>query len=534
MRKGLFLTRHHGEISNVVNVDGLANEYSDLTVVRVYDHFFGKAEQRDMLKLVKEHQLDAVVLAGHSANLFETGKEGKSFVNALKFQGVNQNRIVFTNLYEQVALIHSDQPGNSTQKARLLINTALAKAQYCHKVDTVAVHSKRAVLVLGTTWTGLAAAGELLAKNYAVYMIDNQNSWRTGKQEKESYTPLVEMLEADNHAELFFESGIVDISGWYGDYDVVLKTPQGNREISVGGILLCVENNIEWIVQLQPILRLDTDKDGFLVNIDGKRSTGRTKDPGILFVASVNSDEQLASDKAEVRKAVLSLTALLDKSQINHPVLVSEVDESVCSACGTCIKTCAFSASGIDTKRKISIIDPKRCKGCGNCVTSCPTSARDLVTFPSRYVNRAIEILSQGASANGEPKVLAFLCKNSGYLAADAAGAYANPLSGGNYSPNVMPLRIECGGNIDTVYILKALKEGFDGIAFVVCKDNHCHNLVGNTDMERRIGLLRAVLRSRRIDDNRMRIIHTYGNEGKRLNSELKAFSEELKQINRQ
>jgi coenzyme F420-reducing hydrogenase delta subunit len=52
--------------------------------------------------------------------------------------------------------------------------------------------------------------------------------------------------------------------------------------------------------------------------------------------------------------------------------------------------------------------------------------------------------------------------------------------------------------------------------------------------MERRLGLLRAVLRSRNIDDNRMRIIHIARNEGDKLNTELKALSVEIKSMHRQ
>jgi len=102
------------------------------------------------------------------------------------------------------------------------------------------------------------------------------------------------------------------------------------------------------------------------------------------------------------------------------------------------------------------------------------------------------------------------------------------------YSPNVLPVRVECGGNIDTQYILKAFNKGFDGVALSVCRDGHCHHLVGNTDMERRIGLFREVLRSRKIDDERLRIIHISPHEGKLFSEEIKSFYEELKSMGRE
>ena len=46
--------------------------------------------------------------------------------------------------------------------------------------------------------------------------------------------------------------------------------------------------------------------------------------------------------------AAMSLDSLLSQNAIRHELFVSEVDESVCGGCGTCIKTCIFHAAEID------------------------------------------------------------------------------------------------------------------------------------------------------------------------------------------
>lgn len=519
MPTGLFLTRRQGRISKVIDLDGLAESHSDLAVVKVYDEFFEKNKLRDMLYRVRENKLDAVVLAGHSAYEIETRLVGRTLINALTSLGVNHNRIVFVNIYEHVSQIHSDQPVKATLKAHLLIDAALAKVAHSRKVKTVPVNPIRSVLVMGATLTGMIAASHLLSNKIEVVVVEKSNVQGITWSKEDVYAFLLHQVNTNPKSAIFFESDLMDISGWTGDYQVLVKTPEGIRELNVGSILLCMGNNRRWIDQLQNKMRLDVDVDGFLVDVSGNRASGETKDAGIWFATSM-----------DVLKAVSTISALLDKPRFEYPLLVTEVNEAVCSGCGTCVKTCAYAASRIDIIKKISIINTKRCKGCGNCVTACPTSARELVTFPKQYVNSAIEILSQGVSDNDEPKILAFLCKNSGYVAADDLGKQSIQNSGAvRYSPSVLPLPVECGGNIDTAYILKAFQEGFDGVALVICKDHHCHNLIGNTDMERRVGLLRAILRSRRIDDNRIRIIHVNGREGHRLNEELKAFSAELR-----
>jgi F420-non-reducing hydrogenase iron-sulfur subunit len=533
MRKGLFLSRNFGRISESVDIDGLAAAYPDLAVTRVYDHLFGQTQQHDIIQHVEKEQLDGIVFAGPSPSQFDTDLEGESLIKALKRSGVNQNRIAFANLDAQIAMVHSDQRKDATSKARLLIDTALAKVEHCHDVASVSVVPNRAVLVVGGTLGGIVAARELLGRGYKTIVVETSAAWRTQFDAAGKIQEVISQIEGHAHFERFFDAQVTDMAGWCGEYTVQIIVDGQTKNIIVGGVLLCLGQDTDWIDELRPIMHLDTDDDGFLVGPAGAGAKGKTKDPGIWFVPFEASDDRKRIEPADARAAVASLTAALDRGSIEHPVLVSEVDETICGGCGTCVKTCAFSASGVDIDKKISVIDIKRCVGCGNCVTACPTGARNLVTFPTEYVNSAIDILSRGAAENGEPKVLAFLCKNSGYLATDAVADAAISIPGQKYSINIMPLRIECGGNIDTLYILRAFDRGFDGVALVVCKDRHCHYVVGNTDMERRLGLFRAVLRSRGIDDNRMRIIHSAANEGEALNEEFNIFSEELKKMER-
>jgi F420-non-reducing hydrogenase iron-sulfur subunit len=531
MRTGLFLSRNHGRIAAAVDVDKLAGRYSDPVVVKVYDSFFGPADQHDILKQVDDYKLDAVVLAGNSAVQFQAGRPGAALAAALKGRGVNANKMAVANIDEQVAMVHPGVRDGATEKAGLLIDTALAKVQYCPAIDTVQVAPCRTVLVLGTTVGAVIAAYMLLDQNYAVHIVEKGGAWRADAVKGAKFEAILSRVKAHPAMEFFAESDLTNVSGWCGDYTVELSISSRPVEITVGSILLGLGDDTEWIARLRPKMRLDTDATGLLVNDSDAGFGGRTKHPGILFIPFKPGANQLRSEVQDARAAVGLITAVLERPVIDHPVLVTEVNEALCGGCGTCIKTCAFSASRIDEQKKISALDPKRCAGCGNCVTACPTGARDLSAYPVRYMHCAIDILSQGAVGNGEPRILAILCKNSGDPAADAAGDPANHPAGQTYSPNILPLRIECAGNIDTLYILKAFQKGFDGVALVVCKDGHCHNIVGNTDMERRLGLLRSVLRSRKIDDNRMRIFHITRREGRRLNAELQAFSAELRQL---
>jgi len=61
--------------------------------------------------------------------------------------------------------------------------------------------------------------------------------------------------------------------------------------------------------------------------------------------------------------------------------------------------------------------------------------------------------------ADFEPKILAFLCNWCAYAGADLAG-----VSRLQYPSNIRTVRVMCSGRVDPVFIVRALKEGCDGV----------------------------------------------------------------------
>jgi len=166
MKTGLFLSRDNGTISDTVDVDMLAREYSHLPAAKVYDNFFSYEGQQDILKTVKENGLDAIVLAGNSPKYYDIVEGGGLILDAIKSSGVNENKIAFANIKEQVALSHRGENEKATKKAKLLIEVALTKVEMCHTIKLSTLSPRRSVMVVGTTIGGIIAARELLAKGY--------------------------------------------------------------------------------------------------------------------------------------------------------------------------------------------------------------------------------------------------------------------------------------------------------------------------------------------------------------------------------
>ncbi|TLM98755.1 MAG: hydrogenase iron-sulfur subunit, partial [Actinobacteria bacterium] len=238
-----------------------------------------------------------------------------------------------------------------------------------------------------------------------------------------------------------------------------------------------------------------------------------TIDPGIMVVPPRRSD-MLERDKvASADAAAMALVLKLSQESITHYRDVSAVDETLCGGCASCVRTCAFGACTLD-ENGLSHVDIRRCRACGKCVVGCPVGARDIVSSPHDYLLEAVRELAD-VEAEGD-KVLGFLCSGCGYPAADGASDFVAE-RGVGYPTSFLPLRIPCGGRLDTLYVLEAFKAGFDGVCVYRCREGHCHNLIGNLDMDRRINLLRTVLRSRNIDDARLRIVDISPFEGDRF-----------------
>jgi F420-non-reducing hydrogenase iron-sulfur subunit len=58
-----------------------------------------------------------------------------------------------------------------------------------------------------------------------------------------------------------------------------------------------------------------------------------------------------------------------------------------------------------------------------------------------------------------EPKIVAFLCNWCAYAGADLAG-----VSRLQYPANLRTVRVMCSGRVDPAFMIKALKQGADGV----------------------------------------------------------------------
>jgi len=75
---------------------------------------------------------------------------------------------------------------------------------------------------------------------------------------------------------------------------------------------------------------------------------------------------------------------------------VAQVDEIICSACGTCEEVCPFDAVAVDM---VSVVDWSECMGCGVCVGQCTTESMTLVRDEQKGIPFDVRIIAQKEAA---------------------------------------------------------------------------------------------------------------------------------------
>jgi F420-non-reducing hydrogenase iron-sulfur subunit len=111
--------------------------------------------------------------------------------------------------------------------------------------------------------------------------------------------------------------------------------------------------------------------------------------------------------------------------------------------------------------------------------------------------------------AQFEPKIVAFLCNWCTYTGADLAGT-----SRLQYSPNIRIIRLMCSGAVDTIYVLKALLQGADGVLIGGCHPGDCHYQTGNYKARRRVAILKKILKRFGYDEDRVWLRWISASEG--------------------
>ncbi len=125
-----------------------------------------------------------------------------------------------------------------------------------------------------------------------------------------------------------------------------------------------------------------------------------------------------------------------------------------------------------------------------------------------------------------EPILVGFFCNWCTSTAADLAGTTRL-----QYPPNIRPIRTMCSGSVDSVYILRALLSGADGVIVGGCSPGDCHYVSGNFKSRRRIAALKTILDALGLENDRVWLRWISAAEGQKFAATMREFTERIKAL---
>ncbi|MFQ5645418.1 MAG: hydrogenase iron-sulfur subunit [bacterium] len=123
-----------------------------------------------------------------------------------------------------------------------------------------------------------------------------------------------------------------------------------------------------------------------------------------------------------------------------------------------------------------------------------------------------------------EPRIVSFLCQWCSYNGADLAGS-----SRMKYPANLRIIRVPCSGRVDPMFVMKALRNGIDGVLISGCHPGDCHYNEGNYNARRKFVILRDLLDFIGVDPARVHFSWVSASEGEKFVEVVKEVTEAVR-----
>ncbi len=128
-----------------------------------------------------------------------------------------------------------------------------------------------------------------------------------------------------------------------------------------------------------------------------------------------------------------------------------------------------------------------------------------------------------------DPKIVVFACNWCSYAGADLAGT-----SRLKYPENIRIIRVMCSGMVNPAWVLRAFRQGADGVVIAGCHPGDCHYTVGNYYAKKRYVLLKELMKFVGFDQERFKLLWASASEGKLFAEEMTKFTEKIREMGKQ
>jgi heterodisulfide reductase subunit A len=245
-RIGVYVCWCGTNIAKMVDVEAVAEEIGHLPNVVVsknYKYMCSDPGQELIIKDIKEHNLDRVVVSACSPRIHEL-----TFRKALANAGLNPYMFEMANIREQVSWVHNDRT-EATKKAKALITGAVTRISYHEALDKRTVEVNPATLVIGGGISGMTAALEIADAGNMVYLVEKSDhlgghtanidlTFPHLQSASQLLQPRIRRILNHPNIKVFFETTIEEIFGYIGNFETEIGQNGKKIELKFGNIVV--------------------------------------------------------------------------------------------------------------------------------------------------------------------------------------------------------------------------------------------------------------------------------------------------------
>ncbi|MCK4344384.1 MAG: CoB--CoM heterodisulfide reductase iron-sulfur subunit A family protein [Bacteroidales bacterium] len=246
-RIGVYVCWCGTNIAKMVDVVDVAKEIGKLpnvVIAKDYKYMCSDPGQELIIKDIKEHNLDRVVVSACSPRIHEL-----TFRKALQNAGLNPYMFEMANIREQVSWVHTDR-GEATRKAKSLVAAAVNRITWHESLDKRTVDINPATMIIGGGIAGISAALEIGNSGRKIFLIEKENklgghlagvdlTFPYMYSADQILKPLIKQVTNNPNIEVFLNTQIDEVFGYVGNFETKITPGDGKEvELKFGNVIV--------------------------------------------------------------------------------------------------------------------------------------------------------------------------------------------------------------------------------------------------------------------------------------------------------
>ncbi len=244
---GVFVCECGTNIGNVVDVSEVvknAKKLPSVTFVESNISLCSSEGIKHIKESIRKNGVDRVVFAACSPRNY-----GSLLESVCGEVGVNKYLVNVTNIREQCAWAHHDRPEEATKKAINSVRMAVTRVQKSEPLEDLEIEVEPSTLIIGGGISGMTAALCLANQGFKVFMVEKEPDiggmlnklhklYLTNQDVSEILSPVVDSVRKHKNIKLFTSTSVVEVEGYFGDFDITVSVNGGIEKIRAGTIIL--------------------------------------------------------------------------------------------------------------------------------------------------------------------------------------------------------------------------------------------------------------------------------------------------------